>query len=69
MGRRGVSYIPQKWNKYFNIRDDVEIASGVGVFFSNISLHRPTGYTVGELRALYCFSFTVVAFLLYHGLY
>ncbi|VDK35421.1 unnamed protein product [Taenia asiatica] len=28
MGRRNVSYIPQKWNKYFNIRDDVEIASG-----------------------------------------
>ncbi|KAL5112899.1 hypothetical protein TcWFU_009229 [Taenia crassiceps] len=28
MGRRSVSYIPQKWNKYFNIRDDVEITSG-----------------------------------------
>ncbi|VDM32258.1 unnamed protein product [Hydatigera taeniaeformis] len=31
MGRRGVSYIPQKWNKYFNIRDDVEIASGKAI--------------------------------------
>ncbi|KAM7532891.1 hypothetical protein Aperf_G00000128619 [Anoplocephala perfoliata] len=28
IGRKNMSFTPQRWNKYFNIRDDVEISSG-----------------------------------------